>query len=159
MQTLYDFELKDITGEVLPLKRFEGRVVLIVNVASKCGLTPQYAQLEVVYQKFKDRGLVVLGLPCNQFAGQEPWPEDQIKRFCSTEYEITFPMSGKIEVNGDKRHPLYQWLSGDQARFPGEISWNFEKFLIDREGKAVQRFEPTLEPDARAVINAIEAVL
>lgn len=159
MRTLYDFELKDIANNVLPLGNFTGQVVLIVNVASKCGLTPQYVSLQALYRKYKDQGLVILGIPCNQFGGQEPWPEEQVRRFCSTEYGITFPLSHKIEVNGAKRHPLYEWLAGDMARFPGDINWNFEKFLVDREGKVVQRFEPTLEPDAREIVKAIEALL
>ncbi len=159
MSKLADFHLPGIDGWELPLDRFEGEVVLIVNVASRCGLTPQYAALEALHRRFNDRGFEVLGVPCNQFAGQEPGTEAEIQQFCTLNYDITFPMSGKVKVNGEERHPLYQWLAGDEAKFPGNISWNFEKFLIGRDGQVVARFAPTIKPDAPEVVAAITAAL
>ena len=159
MSKLADFHLPGIDGWELPLDRFEGEVVLIVNVASRCGLTPQYAALEALHRRFNDRGFEVLGVPCNQFAGQEPGTEAEIQQFCTLNYDITFPMSGKVKVNGEERHPLYQWLAGDEAKFPGNISWNFEKFLIGRDGQVIARFAPTVKPDAPEVMAAITAAL
>lgn len=159
MSKLGDFSLQDIDGAALPLASFAGKPVLLVNVASKCGLTPQYTALESVYRKYRDQGLVVLGLPCNQFMGQEPGTEAEIKSFCSTKYDVTFPLASKIEVNGAGAHPLYQWLHGDGAKFPGDIAWNFEKFLVGKDGEVVQRFGPRTAPDDAAVIAAIERAL
>ncbi len=154
--SIYDFTMRSIDGDHVSLKSYHGKVVLLVNVASKCGLTPQYAGLESVYRKFKDQGLVVLGLPCNQFMGQEPGSEAEIKTFCSTNYDVTFPLTSKVEVNGAGAHPLYEWLRGAGAKYPGDITWNFEKFLIGRDGEVVQRFGPRTKPDDPAVISAIE---
>lgn len=159
MSRLYDFDLVDIDGEVLHLHDYRGKPLLLVNVASKCGLTPQYEALESLYREYKDDGLVVLGLPCNQFMEQEPGTENEIKEFCSTNYQVSFPMTSKIEVNGEGRHPLYQWLAGDDAKYPGDITWNFEKFLVNKQGEVVARFEPKTVPDASEVIQAIESEL
>jgi len=158
-ESLYQVPLKDIDGKATTLETYKGKVMLIVNVASKCGLTPQYQTLESTYQKYKDKGLVVLGFPCNQFAGQEPGSNDEIKQFCSTKYNVTFPLFDKLEVNGANRHPLYIQLAGKDSPFPGDIKWNFGKFLVGRDGKILKRFEPKTTPDAPEVIKAIEDAL
>ncbi len=159
IHTLGEFGLPGIDGWELPLDRFAGEVVLVVNVASRCGLTPQYAALEALHRQYNERGFQVLGVPCNQFAGQEPGTEAEIQQFCTLKYDVTFPMSGKIEVNGTGRHPLYDWLAGPESAHAGDISWNFEKFLIGRDGQVVARFAPTVKPDAPEVIAAIEQAL
>lgn len=156
MSNLYDFTVFDINGDELSLADYRGKPVLLVNVASKCGLTPQYSALQALYQEYMDEGLVVLGLPCNQFGAQEPGSEAEIKTFCETQFQVTFPMSAKLDVNGSNRHPLYQWLAGEHAKFPGDITWNFEKFLVDEHGEVVARFGPKTAPDDGAVISAIE---
>lgn len=153
MKTLNDFSLTALNGE--PLPSFEGRVVLVVNVASKCGLTPQYSALEQLQQQFGARGFTVLGAPCNQFGGQEPGSPEEIQTFCSTNYGVSFPLTEKLEVNGAGRHALYQWLVGDGD----DIGWNFEKFLIGRDGKILSRFAPRTTPDDAVVIGAIERAL
>ncbi len=155
MKTLYDFSLKDIDGNTLNLAKFKGKVVLVVNVASKCGLTGQYKPLQALYEKYEPQGLVVLGLPCNQFMEQEPGTEEQIKTFCSTKFDVTFPMTSKVEVNGEGRDPLYVWLVGED----GDIQWNFEKFVIGRDGYPAARFDPKLEPDDEVMVELIEAEL
>jgi glutathione peroxidase len=157
--SLQDIPIKDIDGKETSLKAYEGKVLLIVNVASKCGLTPQYKALEALYQKYKDKGFVVLGFPCNQFKEQEPGTNEEIKQFCSTKYQVTFPLFDKLDVNGPKRHPLYVALAGESSPFPGDIKWNFGKFLISRDGKILKRFEPRTVPDAPEVVTAIEAAL
>ncbi len=157
--SLYDIPVKDIDGKDTSLKAYQGKVLLVVNVASKCGLTPQYKALEALYEKYKDRGLVVLGFPCNQFAGQEPGSNEEIKQFCSSKYNVSFPMYDKLEVNGAHRHPLYVALAGPESPYPGDIKWNFGKFLIGRDGKILKRFEPRTVPDAPEVIQAIESAL
>ena len=129
--------------------RSRGKVLLVVNVASKCGLTPQYAGLENLYQTYRERGFAVLGVPCNQFAGQEPGSEADIQSFCSLNYGVSFPMSAKVEVNGSARHPLYRLLAGEGAEFPGDITWNFEKFLLGPDGRVLARFSPRTAPDDR----------
>ena len=154
-----DTAVKDIDGKDVSLKSYRGKVLLIVNVASRCGFTPQYKQLEAVYQKYKDKGLVVLGFPCNQFGGQEPGTDEEIKQFCSSKYNVTFPLFDKIEVNGPNRHPLYAALAGSDSPFPGNIKWNFSKFLIGRDGKILKRFESPVTPDSEQVTQAIEAAL
>jgi glutathione peroxidase len=159
MTTLHEFTLTDIDGNDMPLQQFAGRAVLVVNVASKCGLTPQYEGLEQLYQTYRDQGLAVLGIPCNQFAGQEPGSEADIKTFCSTNYGVTFPMTSKIDVNGENRHPLYQWLAGEDGAFSGDILWNFEKFLVDKDGTAVARFNPRTAPDDAALVDAIRQLV
>lgn len=157
--SVYDVPLKDIDGKPASLKAYQGKVLLIVNVASKCGLTPQYKALEATYQKYQGKGLVILGFPCNQFGGQEPGSNEEIKTFCSSKYSVTFPLFDKLDVNGAGRHPLYTMLAGKESPFPGDIKWNFGKFLIGRDGKILKRFEPRTAPDAKEVVEAIEAAL
>ena len=157
--SIYDIPLKDIDGKDATLKPYAGKVVLIVNVASKCGFTPQYTALEAIYQKYKDQGLVVCGFPCNQFGGQEPGTDAEIKQFCTSKYDVTFPMFDKLEVNGENRAPLYTLLAGKDSPFPGNIKWNFTKFLIGRDGKILKRFESKVTPDSPEVTAAIEAAL
>ena len=156
---LRDIPVKDIDGKDTSLKPYAGKVMLIVNVASKCGYTPQYKGLEAIYEKYKDKGLVVLGFPCNQFGGQEPGTNEEIKQFCSLKYNVTFPMFDKIEVNGPNRHPLYVALAGKDSPFPGDIKWNFNKFLIGRDGKIIKRFDSRSTPESPEVTQAIEAAL
>ena len=146
-QNIYGFEMKNIKGEKVELSQYKGKVVLIVNTASKCGLTPQYEGLEALYQKYKDQGLVILGFPCNQFMGQEPGTAEEIENFCSTKYNISFPLFDKIKVNGDDADPLYKYLKETLPRDgKNDIKWNFEKFLVDKNGKPVERFLPTNKP-------------
>lgn len=142
MSAFHDLTLQGLDGQDLPLSPFKGKVLLVVNVASKCGLTPQYAGLENLYQTYRERGFAVLGVPCNQFAGQEPGSEADIQSFCSLNYGVSFPMSAKVEVNGSARHPLYRLLAGEGAEFPGDITWNFEKFLLGPDGRVLARFSP-----------------
>lgn len=147
MTTLYDFTLPLLDGTEKSLADCEGQVVLVVNVASKCGLTPQYAGLEALYRQYKDRGFVVLGFPCNQFAGQEPGTSDEIAQFCSLTYDVSFPVFQRINVNGRWAHPLYTWLKeSSPGILGGVIKWNFTKFLVGRDGKVIERFAPTVEP-------------
>lgn len=157
--SIYDIPTKDIDGKATTLKPYEGKVLLIVNVASHCGYTPQYKALEAVYEKYKDKGLLVLGFPCNQFGGQEPGTDEEIKQFCTSKYSVTFPMFDKLEVNGAGRHPLYVALAGEGSPFPGDIKWNFTKFLVGRDGKVLKRFESKVKPDAPEVTSAIETAL
>ena len=161
MTTLYDFSAKTIDGKDQSLRDYAGKVALVVNVASQCGLTPQYGGLEELYGNFKDRGLVVLGFPCNQFGGQEPGTEGEIKTFCETKFGVTFPLFGKVDVNGPNRHPLYAFLTGEPTTpdGPGDILWNFAKFLIDRQGKVVARFGPATAPVSEEVLGALEKQL
>lgn len=158
VDSIYAFEMKDIDGKATPLKKFEGKVLLVVNVASKCGLTPQYEALEKTYEANKDKGLVVLGFPANNFLSQEPGTESEIKQFCSTKYNVTFPMFSKISVKGDDIHDLYKWLIAKSDRHD-EIEWNFAKFLVDRKGHVIARFSPKTKPDDPAVQKAIEQAL
>jgi glutathione peroxidase len=158
-QSVYDIPVKDIDGKDTSLAAYKGQVILVVNVASKCGHTPQYAPLEAAYQKYKDKGFAVLGFPCNQFNSQEPGTNAEIKEFCSSKYHVTFPLFDKLEVNGPQRHPLYVALAGEGSPFPGDIKWNFTKFLIGRDGKILQRFEPKIKPDVPEVVEAIESAL
>jgi glutathione peroxidase len=146
---LYDFAVRTIDGEETTLRAYRDQVLLIVNVASRCGFTPQYQGLEALYRKCAARGLVVLGFPCNQFAGQEPDSETEIRTFCSTTYDVTFPLFAKLEVNGEGTHPLYQWLKTEQKGILGteSIKWNFTKFLVDRAGRVVARFESRTTPE------------
>jgi len=159
MPNLYDFDLTDIDGDPLPLSRFKGQAVLVVNVASRCGLTPQYTGLESVYREGKDLGLVVLGVPCNQFGKQEPGNAEEIKQFCSLNYDVSFPLAAKTDVNGANRHPLYQWLAGPGSRYPGDIQWNFEKFLVGRDGEVRARFAPDTTPQDAGLKAAIAEAL
>lgn len=159
--TLYDIPLRTLTGEPTSLAAYKGRAVLVVNVASKCGLTPQYEGLERLQQTYGDRGLTVVGVPCNQFAGQEPGSAEEIETFCSTTYGVSFPLLEKSEVNGENRHPLYTALTAraDAAGEAGDVQWNFEKFLISPDGEVVDRIRPRTEPEALEVVAAIEAQL
>jgi glutathione peroxidase len=157
--SIYKISLKDIDGKSTSLKPYEGKVLLIVNVASKCGYTPQYAGLEGLYEKYKDKDFAVLGFPCNQFGGQEPGTNEEIKTFCSSKYQVTFPLFDKIEVNGPNRHPLYGLLAGAGSPFPGDIKWNFNKFLIGRDGKILKRFDSKVKPDSDEVAQAVEKAL
>ena len=158
MASIYDFNATSLTGDDTPLKRFEGKVLLIVNTASACGFTPQYKGLEVLQQKYAARGFSVLGFPCNQFGRQEPGSAAEIGQFCSSNYAVSFPMFDKIDVNGDNAHPLYQYLKGEKSGLLGSsIKWNFTKFLIDRSGKVVGRHAPTTTPEQ--LTRDIEALL
>lgn len=155
-ESIYDIKLKDIDGKDTTLAPFKGKTVLIVNVASKCGYTKQYTGLENIYQKYKDKGFVVLGFPCNQFGGQEPGTNEEIKQFCSSKFNVTFPLFDKIDVNGANRHPLYVALAGKDAPFPGDIKWNFNKFLIGKDGKILKRCDSKVAPESEELTKAIE---
>jgi glutathione peroxidase len=159
--SVYDVEIAAIDGAPGALAPLAGRVTLVVNVASKCGLTPQYTGLEAVHERYADRGFSVVGVPCNQFLGQEPGTPEEIVAFCTGTYGVTFPLTEKIEVNGDGRHPLYATLTAaaDADGHTGDIRWNFEKFLVGRDGAVVARFGPQVEPDDPAVLAAIDAAL
>jgi glutathione peroxidase len=159
MTNAYDFTAETLEGQPAPLAEHKGEVMLIVNTASKCGFTPQYAGLEALYRKYKDRGLTILGFPCNQFGAQEPGNAEEIASFCSLTYDVSFPMMRKVDVNGPAAHPLYAWLKGEKKGVLGTqgIKWNFTKFLIDREGRVVGRFAPTATP--QSLEGAVEAVL
>jgi len=148
MQKIYDFKVKTINGEETTLEEYKNKVLLIVNVASKCGYTSQYDGLESLYRKYKDEGLVVLGFPCNQFGSQEPGSEKEIQNFCRVNFGVTFPMFSKIKVNGEETHPLYRYLKSEQSGILGTeaIKWNFTKFLIDKEGRVVERFGSSTKP-------------
>jgi len=149
MPAVYDFTAKSLAGDDVPLKQFEGQVLLIVNTASKCGFTPQYQGLEALQREFSPRGFAVLGFPCNQFGGQEPGDARQIADFCESKYDVTFPMFSKIDVNGFDAHPLYDYLKKEKSGLLGpSIKWNFTKFLVDRAGRVVARHAPTTTPDA-----------
>ncbi|MCX2183656.1 glutathione peroxidase [Streptomyces sp. SKN60] len=158
--SLYDIPLTTLAGDPVSLGDFRDKAVLVVNVASKCGLTPQYEGLERLQKEYGERGFTVLGVPCNQFAGQEPGSAEEIETFCSTTYGVSFPLLAKTEVNGDGRHPLYAELTkvADADGEAGDVQWNFEKFLIGRDG-AVTRFRPRTEPEAAEIVSAIEAQL
>ncbi len=159
--TVHDLQVADLNGRPLDLGQFRGTAALVVNVASRCGLTPQYAALEQLHERYADRGFSVLGVPCNQFAGQEPGTADEIAEFCSATYGVTFPMTEKVEVNGAGRHPLYQALvdRADAEGYAGDVRWNFEKFLIGPDGTVRARFAPQTPPDAPEVVAAIESAL
>ena len=161
MPTLHDFTARDISGADRSLGELAGKVALVVNVASKCGLTPHYAGLQKLYETHRERGLEVLGFPCNQFAGQEPGSEAEIEEFCSLRYGVEFPLFAKIEVNGAGRHPLYAWLAGEATapEGPGDIAWNFTKFLVGRDGRVLARFAPPTAPDAPELVAALERAL
>lgn len=157
--SIHQTTVKDIDGKQTTLDAYKGKVLLIVNVASRCGFTPQYKELESIYEKYKDKGFVVLGFPCNQFGSQEPGTDAEIKEFCSSKYNVTFPLFDKIEVNGPNRHPLYTSLAGKDSPYPGDIKWNFSKFLISRDGKILKRYDSKVVPDSPEVTAAIEAAL
>jgi glutathione peroxidase len=157
---IYDFTLPSIDGKPMPLADFKGKVVLVVNVASRCGYTPQYTALEALYEKYKDQGFVIVGFPANNFGGQEPGTNDEIKTFCSRKYNVTFPLYSKVSVKGDDQTPLYQYLTKQtDPSIAGDIKWNFTKFLVDRNGRVVQRFESAVTPDSPEVVSAVEKQL
>jgi glutathione peroxidase len=155
------FKLKDIDGKDLDLAQYKGKVVLLVNVASKCGLTKQYTALQALYEKYKGQGLVVVGIPANNFNGQEPGSEAEIKEFCSSKYNVTFPMTSKISVKGEDQHPLYRFLTSKDTNgdFAGDIEWNFAKFLVDRNGNVMARFASKTTPDDPKLVGAVEKAL
>ncbi len=159
--SLYDIPLRTLAGAETSLGEFKGKTVLVVNVASKCGLTPQYAELENLQKKYASRGFTVLGVPCNQFNGQEPGTAEEIEEFCSTTYGVTFPMLDKVEVNGDGRHPLYSelTLTPDADGTAGDVQWNFEKFLLTSDGTVAGRFRPKTTPESPEIVEAIERQL
>lgn len=158
---IYEKSISSLNGDPLNLSDFKGETTLIVNVASKCGLTPQYEGLEKLHARYQDQGFAVLGVPCNQFGQQEPGSSEEIATFCSTTYGVTFPMTEKVEVNGDGRHPLYEELTAtpDAEGQAGDIQWNFEKFLVSPEGEVVARFRPLVPPDDPTLVSAVEAQL
>jgi glutathione peroxidase len=158
---LYDVVPAALDGGPLDMDAIDGKAALIVNVASRCGLTPQYETLEMVHERYKDRGFTVLGVPCNQFGQQEPGSPDEIATFCSVTYGVTFPMTEKVDVNGEQRHPLYQQLTAtpDDSGEAGDIQWNFEKFLVSPQGAVVGRFRPPVEPEDAGLVGAIEGAL
>ena len=157
IMSFYSFTANNIEGHEVSMRDFEGKVVIVVNTASECGLTPQFESLEKLYQEYKDRGLVILGFPCNQFGSQDPGSDGEILGFCQRNYGVSFPMFSKIDVNGETAHPLYKFLKEEQKGLLGSaIKWNFSKFLIDREGNVVERFAPTTEPeDMREAIEKL----
>jgi glutathione peroxidase len=157
-QQVYDFTLDDIDGKPLPLNQFKGKVLLIVNTASFCGNTPQYAELQAMYETYRDQGLEVLAFPANNFGRQEPGTDSEIKAFCYTKYSLTFPLFSKISVKGEDKHPLYQYLT-ESSPFPGEVEWNFQKYLIDRSGKVVARYHHRTKPLSDEVITDVERYL
>ena len=157
--SLLSIPLKDIHGNDTSLNAYAGKVILLVNVASKCGFTPQYAGLEALYEKYKDQGLVIVGVPSNDFGSQEPGTPEEIQSFCKKNYGVTFPLMEKVHVKGGEKCPLYVTLTGKDSKFPGEVGWNFTKFLIDRNGQLVQRFSSPVKPDAAELVNAVEAAL
>jgi len=157
---IYDFALPSIDGQPAPLAALRGKVVLVVNVASQCGYTPQYSALEAIYEKYKSQGFVIIGFPANNFGAQEPGTNAEIKTFCTRKYNVTFPMYAKVSVKGEDETPLYQYLTTQtSAPIAGEIKWNFTKFLVDRKGNVVQRFEPAVTPDSAEVTSAIEKLI
>ena len=161
MAKFHDFTATTIDGDEKSLGDFKGKTLLVVNVASQCGLTPQYKGLEELHRKYKGRGFAVLGFPCNQFAGQEPGNDDEIKTFCETRFDVTFPLFSKVDVNGEDRHPVYEFLTSQETQpdGPGDIKWNFAKFIVDKQGKVVARFDPATEPTSKDMTTAIEEAL
>ena len=158
--SLYDFTLPSLEGKPMPIADFKGKVILMVNVASRCGYTPQYKALESVYEKYKEQGFVILGFPANNFGAQEPGTNEEIKTFCSRTYNVSFPMFSKVSVKGADETPVYNYLTkSPKPEIAGEIKWNFTKFLVDRNGNVVHRFEPAVTPDSPEVITAIEKLL
>jgi len=159
--SIYDFTVKDIDGKDVSLADFKGKVLVIVNVASKCGLTPQYAEIQAFYDKYKEKGVVVLGFPANNFAGQEPGSNEQIKTFCSTNYGVTFPMFAKVSVKGNDQHALYKWLTHKDQNGVVEapVTWNFQKFVVNREGKVVSSFSPQTTVTNAKFLEAIQSLL
>lgn len=157
IKTWHAFKVPDIDGVLRPMSEYKGKTVLVVNVASKCGLTPQYEALEALYEKYKDKGFVIVAFPCNDFMGQEPGTEKEIKEFCSSKYNVKFPMCSKLHVKGPEQHKMYQWLVWKTGG--KDIEWNFGKFLIDGEGQILSRFNPRVTPDSPEVVEAVEKAL
>lgn len=158
-KSVYDFTMTDIDGKNVKLKTYKGKVSLVVNTASRCGYTPQYEGLEKVYAKYKNQDFTVLGFPANNFGGQEPGTNEEIKEFCETKFKVSFPLFAKISVKGADIHPLYKFLTETDAQFAGDIKWNFNKFLVDKKGKIIARFDSQDAPDSEKVMKAIEAAL
>lgn len=156
---LTKISFNDASGKKTSLEDYKGKVVLVVNLASKCGLTPQYDALEALYKKHKEEGFVVVGFPCNDFGDQEPGTIEEIQKFCKAEYDVTFPIMDKISVKGEQQHALYKELTGEKGAFPGDVRWNFGKFLIGRDGKPISRFEPKTTPDSPEVTAAVDKAL
>jgi len=156
---LQSIPLHDIDGHDTSLKAYEGKVVLLVNVASKCGFTPQYKGLEAIYEKYKDQGFVIVGVPSNDFGGQEPGTPEEIKSFCSANFNVTFPLMEKVHVRGPEKHPLYVALTGKEAKLPGDVKWNFGKFLIGRDGQVLSRYDSKVTPESAELTGAIESAL
>jgi glutathione peroxidase len=156
---LKNIPVKDINGKETSLKQYDGKVLLVVNVASKCGFTPQYKSLEATYRHYKDKGFAILGFPCNDFGAQEPGTNEEIQKFCSSKYDVTFPLFDKIHVKGPEQHPLYAALTGPQSPYPGPVNWNFGKFLVGKDGKILKRFDSAAKPDSAEVTGAIEDAL
>ena len=156
--SIHEFKMKNIEGKDVELSEYKGKVLLVVNVASKCGATPQYEQLQALQDKYKEKGLVVVGVPCNQFGGQEPGTEKDIQKFCTDKYKVTFPMMSKVDVNGEKEAPLYKFLKA-HAESKDDVKWNFEKFVVSKEGTVVSRFGTKTKPDAEEVVSVIESEL
>jgi glutathione peroxidase len=156
---LYDIPLKDIDGKATSLKAYAGKPILIVNVASKCGFTPQYAGLEELWRKYKDKGVMVLGFPSNDFGGQEPGTNEEIKQFCSSKFDVTFPLFDKLHTKGPEQHPLYAALTGPTSPVPGPVKWNFNKFLIGKDGKIIARYDSKVTPGDPTLTQAIDAAL
>lgn len=157
-KSFFDLSTTGNDGKPMPLKNFSGKTVLVVNVASRCGYTPQYKGLEAIYEKYKAKGFVVVGFPSNDFGQQEPGSDAEIKKFCDLNYKVTFPLMKKAEVTGEKKQPVYQWLT-KETKFPGEVAWNFEKFLVDKKGEVVGRFKSATAPESPELTKAIEAAL
>ena len=157
-RSVYDFTLDDIDGKPTPLNTFRGKVLLLVNTASMCGNTPQYSDLETIYEKYQDRGFEILAFPANNFGQQEPGTNQEIKGFCLTKYSLTFPLFGKISVKGSDKHPLYRYLT-EQSPFPGEVEWNFQKYLVDRSGNVIARFHHRTKPMSDEIVQGIETAL
>lgn len=157
-KTIYDFSMKDIDGKLVPLKKYKGKVLLVVNVASQCGFTPQYKGLEALYREYKSKGLLVLGFPANNFGSQEPGSNTEIKEFCTSKFDVTFPMFSKISVKGEDTAPLYKWLLENADRHD-DVEWNFSKFVIGKDGKVVARLKPNVAPGSPELTQAIETAL
>jgi glutathione peroxidase len=157
--SVHEIQINTIEGKRSSLGDYKGKVVLLVNVASKCGLTPQYKALQEIQDKYSAKGFTVVGVPCNDFGAQEPGSSEEIQKFCADNYQVTFPLTEKVHVKGAEQHPLYARLTGKDAEFPGDIKWNFGKFLIGRDGKVLKRFEPQTKPGSPEVVSAIETAL
>jgi len=158
-QSIYDVSIESLEGQEMDLAQYQGKVLLIVNVASACGYTPQYRGLQALYDQYGEDGLVVIGVPCNQFGKQESGSNEEIAEFCSSEFGVTFPMTSKVKVNGPERHALYDILAGDDAAFPGDIRWNFTKFLVGRDGTVLKRFDSAVRPKSDTLVEPLKAAL